>query len=96
MILVGFDPSKADDTPDTEIVYHKKDEEQLDRLRKAVAGVFLFRSLDSSQLLKVLNALFEVLTLALFSFLIIVICLYLNCLLPFRLIGGCRTRPAYY
>jgi hypothetical protein len=59
-MFTGFDPSKADDTPETEIVYHKKDDEQLERLRKAVAGVFLFRSLDNSQLLKVLNALFEV------------------------------------
>ncbi|OQV24331.1 cAMP-dependent protein kinase type II regulatory subunit [Hypsibius exemplaris] len=56
----SFDPSKADDTPETEVAFHKKDDEQLERLRKAVAGVFLFRSLDSTQLLKVLNALFEV------------------------------------
>ena len=56
----GFDPSKPDDASDAELVYHAKDAEQLDRLSKAVQGVFLFRSLDSSQLLNILNALFEV------------------------------------
>lgn len=60
ILSAGFDPSKPDDTTDAELVYHAKDEAQLDRLRKAVQGVFLFRSLDSSQLLKILNALFEV------------------------------------
>lgn len=56
----SFDPSKPDDASDAELVYHAKDSEQLDRLSKAVQGVFLFRSLDSSQLLNILNALFEV------------------------------------
>ena len=60
LLLAGFDPSKPDDVSEAELVYHAKDEAQLDRLRKAVQGVFLFRSLDSSQLLKILNALFEV------------------------------------
>ncbi|XP_055338013.1 cAMP-dependent protein kinase type II regulatory subunit-like isoform X2 [Paramacrobiotus metropolitanus] len=55
----SFDPS-ATDEPETEIVHYQKDEHQLERLKKAVQGCFLFRSLDSAQLLKVLNALFEV------------------------------------
>ena len=52
----SYDPTAEDDT---ELVFHDKTPEQLDKLKGDVKGILLFKSIDSGQLKMVLNAMFE-------------------------------------
>ncbi|GFO14671.1 CAMP-dependent protein kinase type ii regulatory subunit [Plakobranchus ocellatus] len=54
-----YDPEADDAAEDGQEVVHHKTPEQRSRLAQAVAGILLFKSLDDSQLGRVVDAMFE-------------------------------------
>ena len=52
----SYDPTAEDDT---ELVFHEKTSQQLEKLQNDVKGILLFKSIDSVQLKAVLGAMFE-------------------------------------
>ena len=52
----SYDPTAEDDT---ELVFHEKSSQQLEKLQNDVKGILLFKSIDSGQLKTVLAAMFE-------------------------------------
>lgn len=52
----SYDPTAEDDT---ELVFHEKSSEQLEKLKNDVKGILLFKSIDRGQLKTVLDAMFE-------------------------------------